>query len=188
MQISLSMTSTEFVTSTFDRIYKSQGQSSSNSDFENFSKILDDFPHIAKSFVELIRENPTTECVSLLAGLIDHWFICSVAEKFPKIASRLPNAEVQFQKLCKEYRSNVFMPKWKEEYQAVGIYNIMTKIMLGRLGEFFSTTSFPWNGLTWQLTMNVHLCHSRRSVWLVNMHTLLCIMWRVGLSQEHPKR
>ena len=114
MQISLSMTSTEFVTSTFDRIYKSQGQSSSNSDFENFSKILDDFPQISKSFVKLISESPTTEFVSLLTGLIDHWFTCAT-EKFPNTVAGLPNTETQFQKLCRESKSNVFMSKWKEE-------------------------------------------------------------------------
>ena len=55
-----------------------------------------------------ISENPTTECVSLLTGLIDHWFTYAV-EKFPKTAAGLPNAEIQFQKLCKEYKSIVFM-------------------------------------------------------------------------------
>ena len=130
MRMSLSMMPAEFVASTLDKILAVRGLSSLTSDFEKFAKILDDFPQpkYARTVVSLISGNPTNGCTLLLIALVDHWFVCA-AEKFPKTAAGLPNAEIEYQKIRKEYKSNVFMPEWKEQYKAFGIILANNKLM-----------------------------------------------------------
>ena len=141
------MTTIDFVMSILDRILAVQGPSSLTSDFEKFAKVLDQFSPYTRTFVAFISRNPTNEWHSLLVGLVHYWFKCA-AEKFPKTAMGLPNAEIQYQKTCIEYKSTIYMPQWKDQYQAVRISNEMDRSMFGRLGNF-STIYFSWNGLAW---------------------------------------
>ena len=135
------MTSNEFVTSTLEKICNSRGKSASNSDFVNFSKVLDDFLPIAHSFVECLSESPSTQHCNLLTNLIDYWVKCA-AEKFQKSAVGLPSAEIQFQRSINENKENVFIPEWMEKYQAVEIQDDITLLKFGRLGQYLCNNLF----------------------------------------------
>jgi len=89
------MTTIDFVVSILDHILAVHGQSSSTSGFEQNAMMLGVFPPFARTITSLISQSPTNECAILLAGLVDHWFRC-VAEKFPKTAMELLDAETQF--------------------------------------------------------------------------------------------
>ena len=159
--MSLGMTSNESVTSTPEQICNSKGEYASDSDFVNFSMVLDEFPPIARSFVKHLSESPTTQCCNLPTNLIDHWVKCA-AEKFPKNAMGLPDAEIQFQKSVKDNKENVLIPEWIEQYQDVNVQDNMTLLKFRRLGPYTYTTIFSWSSLTQQSTPSVHPFHSQR--------------------------
>ena len=148
MRLSLSMTTIDFVTSVLDRILAIRGQPSSTPDFEIFCKNLDAFPQHARTITSHISQSPTNECTILLSGLVDYWFSCA-ADKFPKTAMGLPDAEIRFQKALKEYKRTIFIPQWMEQWEAVCVSKEMEKSMFGRLGEFLNNTLFmEWSHLS----------------------------------------
>ena len=92
MRMSLSMEPIDFVVFTLTKILASRGPSSAN-DFQNFASLLGDFPHFARTFVKIMSESPESECSILLSNLIEYWLKCA-ADKFPKTAAGLPEAEI----------------------------------------------------------------------------------------------
>ena len=112
MRMGLSMESAEFISNTLARIIcDNEKDTTSSVDFINFSKLINDFPTNARALVRVLADSPDHELCGLLSGLIDNW-IQIVAEKFPKTAAALPNAEVEFQKRKTERRMHLLYNGW----------------------------------------------------------------------------
>ena len=75
--------------------------------------------------MKVISGSPETECAILLSNLIEYW-LKSAAEKFPKTAAGLPEAEIQYQK----------------NMQRVQKYNLYAAIE----GSIPSCWNIQWNG------------------------------------------
>ena len=92
----LSMSTSEFVARTLNRMCNPQPEYDSN--FNNLSKAMNNYPPEAHTYLSLLAGSPENSCVSLLVGLVEYWTI-TMAECLPNTAAGLPNAELEFVKL-----------------------------------------------------------------------------------------
>lgn len=132
MRESLSMTSTDYVCTTLERIFDKN--SSSSSDFMNFTAVLDALPDISRGLLKMMVVSPDQTCCTLLADLVDSW-VKITAECIPKTAAGLPSAEVEFQKKRRDLKI-AFLKRWMEEYGTVGVENQLDRKKFGALGSF----------------------------------------------------
>ena len=122
--LGMTMSSLDFVKSTLQTIVD---QSSSGSDFNNFSSILhEDFLARAKNLLKLFIENyAEVECYVLLADEIAHW-INFVVQAFFTIVAGLSGANLTFQDMKREQKESIYLQKWNCSYDSA----------LGQTGDF----------------------------------------------------
>ena len=113
------------------------GQVISNStslsrDFNNVATVLNASPSDAHTYIKLLSDSPNNSAVLLLGDLIDQ-FITSAAKAFPKKATGLSTAKVQFQRRLMQYK-RVYLGKWMKLHDSSGLD--MPQHLFGRLGQF----------------------------------------------------
>ena len=113
----LSMTSIDFVTTCMDRIINEEGAIASSADSANFATFINDFGPEATILVKRLLVSPEDPLCQLLSGLIDDWVVLA-AEKFPKTAAGLPDAEVEYQR-SRLAKKNVFAIEWMKHHTSL---------------------------------------------------------------------
>jgi len=139
----LGMTPIEFVDSTLRKLSKSwKDVSSSSSDFDKFTMILDDFPPGSARLVDLlIGLMSDSECCTLLSNCVDHW-IDSAAEEFPKTTAQISGSELQFQ-VKKDEQKGSFIKQWVHQYKTFGLdENNMSSYQFQYFGSFLHDCLF----------------------------------------------
>jgi len=137
---SLLMSEDAFVVDTLPKI---STRDASSSDFNNFSRVADQFPE-SKRLLTWLKGDNSSDCFQLLARLIVQWTDIAVAE-FPKTAAGLSGAEVEFVKkrsICKkEFVKNLGL------HSTAGFDNHgMSKERFGHFGVFlFNILCFNWS-------------------------------------------
>jgi len=140
----LKMTSSEFVDTTLKKISKKHSDMSSNKEFENFQSILDDFPPVGRSLLDLFISGNESDmiCHNLLARCVDKWNE-HASEEFPKTAARISDSELQFQKR-NDVEKGHFIEGWVKQYESIGVSGIrdpghksyMSEYMFRYFGSF----------------------------------------------------
>ena len=137
----LSMTSSAFVADTLSKVLS---RSSSSTDFNNFSRVLDaeGFPsQMASSLLKLTASSPKSKCHELLNELIDGW-IQHATKVFPRTMTGLSKAELSFQN-GKIAQKRSFIKEWMKQYESVGLRDeIMSRVQFGCLGAFLHNILF----------------------------------------------
>ena len=142
IRLGLGMTSSEFVSSTLSAIIN---QSSSCSDFNNFSRTLNDFPASAITLMRLFSNDKESPCCILLTNLIDGW-IKFAGELFPKSVAELSGAELKFQDM-KRIQKWSFAKKWMKLHQSdLGQLKDVDVMQFGNFGVFlFNLLFMNWS-------------------------------------------
>ena len=147
LQEALGMEPREFV-SRF--VSKMIDRSSSSNDFNNFAKVMEEFPDNTSDFLRSAR-GPESKCCVLLTGCVDHWIESSVDE-FPKTAAGLSSSEVQFLKKKRIYMQGFFMREWKKQHATIylGAWgargNVMDMPMFCHFGTYlYNALFFDWS-------------------------------------------
>ena len=131
LRMSLSMETNEFVTETLKRLL--DGDVSDGRDFNNMAKVLDAFPAAARNFVETLSRSPDHPGVDLLGEAVEN-FIDSAALMFPKKASGLSNAEVEFQRSILEHKDSI-VSRWIDIVETDDDVDL-GRDKAGRLGQY----------------------------------------------------
>ena len=134
----LSMSASEFVAQTLNRMCNPQPED--GKDFNNILMALKNYPPEARAYLSLLAGSPDNSCFGLLVGLVDYWTI-AMAEKLPKTAVGLPNAEIEFVKR-REANMCTFIHAFKKEYDSTGLVDVLTGEKFGHLGRFVHTLFF----------------------------------------------
>ncbi len=88
------MSAPKFVSLTLLRISDPE-PSSYGSDFGNLCAVMNSLPSMACTYVWLLASSPDDACLCLLVGVVENW-IQNMAERLPKSAAGVPNAQLDF--------------------------------------------------------------------------------------------
>jgi hypothetical protein len=136
----MAMSPAEFVSSTLTRIC-APDPSSCGSDFNNLCVVIKSLPSTARKYVQLIVDSPDDACFCLIVGVVENW-IQNMAERFPKTAAGVPNAQLDF-KRAKEMKMCAFVADFMKEYDSTGLPPAdISCITFGQLGAFLRLALF----------------------------------------------
>jgi hypothetical protein len=134
------MSASKFVPSTLLRIYD-PAPSSYGSNFSNLCAVMNSLPSTARTYIWLLASCPDDACFYLLVGVLENW-IQNVAERFPKTAAGVPNAQLDF-KSAKELKMRAYDADFMKEYNLTGLPpGDIFSITFGRLGAFLHLALF----------------------------------------------
>jgi hypothetical protein len=106
------MSTFKFVSSTLVRICNPE-PSSYGTDFSNLCKVMNSLPSTVRAYVRLLANSPDDACFCLLVGIMENW-IQGMAERFPKPAARVPNAQLEFER-SEESKMRAFVADFMKE-------------------------------------------------------------------------
>jgi hypothetical protein len=107
----MGMSPAEFVLSTLMRICNPDTGCGSN--FNNLCPMMSLLLPSTCTYIMLVANSPEDNCFSLLVGVIENW-IHNMAERFPKTAAGVPNAQLEFERR-KESNMLVFIHEFMNE-------------------------------------------------------------------------
>ncbi len=136
----MAMPPAKFVSSTLMRICNPD--TGCGSIFNNLCTVMSLLLPSTCTYVMLVANSPEDNCFSLLVGVVENW-IHDMAERFPKTAARVPNAQLEFERR-KELNMRVFIHKFMKEYDSSGLScpEDISIITFGRLGAFLHLALF----------------------------------------------
>jgi hypothetical protein len=88
----MAMSAPKFVSSPLLRICAPE-PSSFGSDFSNLCAMMNPLSSMACTYIRLLASSPDDACFCLLVGVVENW-IQNMAERFPKTAAGVPNAQI----------------------------------------------------------------------------------------------
>ena len=136
----MAMSAHKFVSSTLLRICDPD-PSSYGSDFSNLCVVMKSLPSTARTYVRLIANSPDDVCFCLLVDVVENW-IQSMAERFPRTAAGVPDAQLDFER-AKEMKMRAFVADFMKEYETTGLPPAdISCITFGRLGAFLHLALF----------------------------------------------
>ena len=95
----------------------------------------------AYTYVQLLASSPDDACFCLLVGVVENW-IQGIAEKFPKTAAGVSNAQLNFER-AKELKMRTFLADFMKDYNSTGLPSAdICDITFGRLGAFLHLALF----------------------------------------------
>jgi hypothetical protein len=87
----------------------------------------------AYTYVQLFASSPDDACFCLLVGVVESW-IQDMAEKFPKTAAGVSNAQLDFER-AKELKMRTFLADFMKDYNSTGLPSAdICGMTFGRLG------------------------------------------------------
>ena len=96
---------------------------------------------MARMYIRLLASSPDDACFCLLVGVVENW-IHDKAEKFPKTADGVSNAQLDF-KRAKELKMHTFLADFMKDYNTTGLPSAdICGITFGRLGAFLHPALF----------------------------------------------
>jgi hypothetical protein len=136
----MAMSPAEFVSLTLMRICNPDTGCGSN--FNNLCTVMSLLPPSTCTYIMLVANSPKNNCFSLLVGVVANW-IHDMAERFPKSAAGVPNAQLEFERR-KESNMCVFIHKFMKEYDSSGLSHPddISIITFGWLGAFLHLALF----------------------------------------------
>ncbi len=136
----MAMSAPKFVSSTLLRICN-PGPSSYGSDFSNLCVVMKSLPSTACTYVRLMADSPDDACFCLLVDVVENW-IQNMAERFPRTAAGVPNAQLNFER-AKEMKMRAFVADFMKEYESTRLPPAeISCITFGRLGAFLHLALF----------------------------------------------
>jgi hypothetical protein len=137
----MGMSKPRFVSLTLLRICDLE-PSSYRLNFSNLCVVMNSLPSTAHMYVRLLASSPDDTCFCLLVGVVENW-IQDLAEKFPKTAAGVPNAQLDF-KREKELKMHVLLTtSWRNTTWLVYLPPAdVCSITFGRLDSFLHLTLF----------------------------------------------
>ncbi len=136
----MAMSTPKFVSSTLLRIFDPD-PSSHGSDFGNLCVVMNSLPSMARTYVQLLASSPGDACFCLLVGVVENW-VQNMAERFPKTAASVPNAQLDF-KRAKELKMCAFITDFMKEYDSTGLPPAdISSITFGQLGAHLHLALF----------------------------------------------
>jgi hypothetical protein len=140
MHEGMAMSTQKFVSSTLLRICDPD-PSSHCLDFNNLCVVMNPLPSMARMYVRLLASSPGDACLCLLVGVVENW-VQNMAERFPKTAASVPNAQLDFER-AKELKMHAFVADFMKEYNLTGLpLADVSSITFGRLGAFLHLALF----------------------------------------------
>jgi hypothetical protein len=136
----MAMSTPKFVSLTLLRICDPD-PSSFGSDFSNLCVVMSSLPSTARTYVRLLASSPDDACFCLLVGVVENW-IQGMAEKFPKTAAGVSNAQLNFER-AKELKMRIFLADFIKDYNSTGLPSAdICGITFGQLGAFLHLALF----------------------------------------------
>jgi hypothetical protein len=136
----MAMSTPKFVSSTLLRIC-GPDPSSHGLDFSNLCVVMNSLPSMARTYVRLLASSPDDACFCLLVGVMENW-VKNMAERFPKTAASVPNAQLDF-KREKELKMRAFVADFMKEYDLTCLPPAdISSFTFGRLGAFLHLALF----------------------------------------------
>jgi len=80
---------------------------------------MSSLPSTACTYIRLLASSPDDACFCLLVGVVENW-IHDKAEKFPKTADGVSNAQLDF-KRAKELKMHTFLADFMKDYNTTGL-------------------------------------------------------------------
>ena len=114
----MAMSTPRFVSSTLLRICDPE-PSSYGSDFSNLCVVMSSLQSTARTYVWLLASCPDDACFCLLVGVVENW-IQGMAEKFPKTAAEVSNAQLNFERV-KGLKMRTFLADFMKDYNTTGL-------------------------------------------------------------------
>jgi hypothetical protein len=167
----MAMSTPRFVSSSLLRICDLE-PSSYSSDFSNLCVVINSLPSTARTYVRLLASSPDDACFCLFVGVVENW-IQDMAEKFPKTAAGVPNAQLYF-KREKELKMRAFIADFTEEYNLAGLPPAdVCSITFGRLGAFLHLALLMHGQMQYATTRS----RSSNSRWIVLLEGMSCLSY-----------
>ncbi len=136
----MAMSKPRFVSSTLLRICDPE-PSSYGLDFSNLCVVMNSLPSTAHTYIPLLASSPDDACFCLLVGVVENW-IQDMAERFPKTAAGVPNAQLDF-KRANELKMCAFIADFMKEYNSTSLPPAdVCSITFERLGTFLHLALF----------------------------------------------
>ncbi len=102
---------------------------------------MSSLPATTHTYVCLLIKSPDGACFCLLVSVVESW-ISSMAERFPRTAAGLPNAQIEYERE-KEVKLHSFIDSFIEKYPSTWIPpDKFSIISFGRLGTFLHLALF----------------------------------------------
>lgn len=121
------------MTSTLRRICSPEDDSST--DFGNLCRVVHSLPSTAVAYICRLADSPDTSCFLLFVAFVESWIKCT-AKGFPKTASGMANAQIDFERE-KERKMHAFLDEFIKEYDVSGIHMAeLSSDRFRRLGAF----------------------------------------------------
>jgi hypothetical protein len=115
--------------------------SSCGSDFNNMCIVMSSLLATACTYIWMLARISDDVCFYLLVSVVESW-VLSMAQRFPRTAAGLPNAQIEFERE-KEVKLRSFIDSFMEEYPSTGIPpDKFSTISIGRLGTFLHLALF----------------------------------------------
>jgi hypothetical protein len=136
----MAMSPAKFVSSTLMRICNPDTGCGSN--FNNFCTVMSLLLPSTCAYVMLVGNSLEDNRFSLLVSVVENW-IHDMAERFPKTAAGVPNAQLEFERR-KGSNMRVFIHKFMKEYDLSSLSHPdnISIITYGRLGAFLHLALF----------------------------------------------
>ncbi len=136
----MAMSTPKFVSLTLLRICDPD-PSSHGSNFSNLCVVMNSLPSMARTYVWLLASSSGDACFCLLVSVVENW-VQNMAERFPKTAAGVPNAQLDFER-AKELKMRAFVADFMKEYNSTGLPPAdVSSITFGRLGAFLHLALF----------------------------------------------